>query len=41
MQAVDTGIQDNKKNVTRFLVLSRDPRVQVWFLLVYKGTHIC
>lgn len=28
LQALDTGIQDNKNNITRFLVLSRDPRVQ-------------
>ena len=28
LNALDESIQDNKNNITRFLVLSRDPRVQ-------------
>lgn len=29
LEALDESIQDNRNNITRFLVLSRDPRVQV------------
>ena len=29
LETLDTNIQDNKSNITRFIVLSRDPRVQV------------
>ena len=29
LNALDTNIQDNKNNLTRFIILSRDPRVQV------------
>ena len=29
LDALDENIQDNKNNITRFIVLSRDPRVQV------------
>ena len=29
LEPLDVNIQDNKHNITRFLILSRDPRVQV------------
>ena len=29
LEPLDVNIQDNKNNITRFLILSRDPRVQV------------
>ena len=32
LDILDTDIQDNKNNLTRFIILSRDPRVQVTFL---------